>query len=290
MQKTLFALGLAGSVAAAPAPVAVFHGFGDECNFPGMYDIVQHMGTKMGTYVKCIEIGTDSFGSGSFNSIFLEMPKQGVEACNKIKADPHFQDEFSVMGLSQGGLLARYIAEECDTAKPVRNILTAGGPHMGVAKVPNCWSGLFCAMVNWVSEEFVYFKFIQDMIAPASYFRDPTALSDYMADSIFLPFINNEKSANPTYKKRLSEVQNAMFIMFGGDTVIYPRETAQFGELQSDYTTVKPVKETKLYTDDLIGLKELDERGALHFQTFPGEHLQFTMKQLDEVMIPFLSK
>jgi len=77
----------------------------------------------------------------------------------------------------------------------------------------------------------VDFKIIQENIGPAGYFRDPNGLKDYIADSIFLPYINNEKSYQATYKQRFDAVNAALFIMFSQDHVIYPPETAIFGEL-----------------------------------------------------------
>ena len=34
----------------------------------------------------------------------------------------------------------------------VRNMLTIGGPHMGVDAVPNCISGFICDIVNFVAK------------------------------------------------------------------------------------------------------------------------------------------
>jgi palmitoyl-protein thioesterase len=62
------------------------------------------------------------------------------------------------MGLSQGGLIARYVVERCDLKGGVRNIVTFGAPHMGVAASPHCFSGMFCDMVNYVLKSMVYFQ------------------------------------------------------------------------------------------------------------------------------------
>jgi hypothetical protein len=42
----------------------------------------------------------------------------------------------------------------------VRNFLSIGGPHMGVDAVPQCLSGVFCDVINWVAKKFVYESFI----------------------------------------------------------------------------------------------------------------------------------
>jgi len=127
---------LVGLVSMKATPIAVFHGFGDECNFPGMWDFTDTLSSQTGAYAACIEIGGDGIGEGSFSSVFMNMKAQGESACKTVLADPNFQDEFSVIGLSQGGLIARYIVEECPTKKPVRNFITLGGPHRGVAASP----------------------------------------------------------------------------------------------------------------------------------------------------------
>lgn len=46
-------------------PTAIFHGFGDECDFYGMQDFVEKIADQTGSYAECIEIG-----SGSLTSIF----------------------------------------------------------------------------------------------------------------------------------------------------------------------------------------------------------------------------
>lgn len=52
------------------------------------------------------------------------------------------------MGLSQGGLIARYIAERCDVKGKVRNMVTFGTPHAGVSAIPHCSSGYICDFIN----------------------------------------------------------------------------------------------------------------------------------------------
>ena len=50
--------------------------------------------------------------------------------------------------------------------------------------------------------------------------------------------------------------------MFDADTMIYPKETAWFHELQAD-GSILDVKQTKLYQEDHIGLRTLDEAGKV---------------------------
>ena len=90
---------------------------------------------------------------------------------------------------------------------------------------------------------------MQKIIGPAGYFRDPTNLNDYVAYSTFLPYLNNEKPEYyiPSSTVRFSSLNKALFVLFKADSMLYPKETAWFWELQQDYTTLKPVDETEFY-------------------------------------------
>jgi palmitoyl-protein thioesterase len=99
---------------------------------------------------------------------------------------------------------------------------------MGVAASPHCFSGIFCDMINFVVKKMIYFGLIQDYIGPAGYFRDPNHLDVYLKDSVFLPYVNNEKNATNEISSKFSSLNGAMLIMFSKDTMIYPKETAWF--------------------------------------------------------------
>jgi len=171
----------------------------------------------------------------------------------------------------------------------VRNLATLGGPNKGVAEIPNCSEGLICEVINFIAKNLVYFDKVQDFLGPAGYFRDPTDLDKYLADSVFLPLTNNEKDDKSSdIKDRFSSLNGALLVMFSEDTVVYPKESEWFWELQSDYKTVKNVNETDFYLNDYIGLKELDEAGKVTYASFAGNHLQFTDEEIDNIVVPFL--
>lgn len=132
-------------------PTAMFHGLGDACIMPGdiRFDEIIKEGT--GAYIKCIEVGLPSIGE-----IFNNFETIAQKSCNEVAANENFQGEFNVIGLSQGGLLARYIAEECEMPGKVRNLATLGAPHMGVDAVPGCFDGILCDIVNKVVKKVVY--------------------------------------------------------------------------------------------------------------------------------------
>lgn len=145
----------------------MFHGFGDACVNPGDIQIDRIMAKGTGAKVHCIEVGVPSLGE-----VFNNFETIAQKSCAKVASNPDFQGEFNVVGLSQGGLLARYIAEECEMPGKVRNLLTAGGPHMGVAAIPGCFTGVMCNVLNFFASKIVYYQWAQDIFAPAGYFRD----------------------------------------------------------------------------------------------------------------------
>lgn len=136
-------------------PTAVFHGLGDACINPGMGSFTKKIATGTGAYAKCIEVGLPSLGE-----FFNNFEHVAEVSCKKIAADENFKGEFNVVGLSQGGILARYIAESCEMPGKVRNIATLGGPHMGVDLVPQCFSGPLCYLVNAFVKKVIYLDLV----------------------------------------------------------------------------------------------------------------------------------
>jgi len=142
-------------IASAGIPTAMFHGFGDFCVQPGdiQFDHVIAEGTNSTAH--CIEVGLPAVGEVINNAEHV-----ANVSCQKVANHTDFQGDFNVIGLSQGGLLARYIVESCEMPGKVRNMVTIGGPHMGVDKIPHCLSGVVCDMVNEVARSLVYEKLV----------------------------------------------------------------------------------------------------------------------------------
>ena len=268
-------------------PTAIFHGLGDACINPGMAHFSQSIQKGTGGKVFCVEVGVPSLGE-TFNNFETIAEK----SCNHLAKKGEFHGEFNVVGLSQGGLLARYIAEECEMKGKVRNLLSIGGPNMGVDAVPNCSEGIFCKAVNYVARKLVYKDKVQNSIAPAGYFRDVKDLKTYKKDSVFLPALNNEGTHaefSAVRKQKFSDLNGAMFVMFEDDTVVYPKESAWFQTLDSDGKLLA-LNQTDFWNNDYIGLKSLHEAGKAHFVSVPGNHLQFTTQDIEETFIPFLNQ
>lgn len=98
---------MAGVAAASTAlPTAIFHGLGDACKNSGMKNFTKEIADGTGAYAACLEVG-----NGAETSILTNMHKQAEMACAKVNEDKNFAGDFNVVGLSQGGLLARSIVE-----------------------------------------------------------------------------------------------------------------------------------------------------------------------------------
>lgn len=253
-------------------PTAMFHGLGDMCINPGIGQIDRVIAKGTGGKVECIEVGLPSVGEVLNNAQHV-----AEVSCDKIAKNPIFKGEFNVIGLSQGGLFARYIVEECKMPGKVRNMVTIGGPHMGVSAVPHCFHGFICDILNNVIDHIVYMKLAQQFVVPAGYFRNTKDMEHYKKGSVFLPALNNEldnpDAAAADRKARFSALNGAMLVMFEKDTMIYPKETAWFQSLDAAGEKVLPLDQTDFYNKDYIGVKTLDDAKKITKVSWPGDHL-----------------
>lgn len=284
--KTTFAAALAIGAASA-VPTAIFHGLGDACIYPGMHSFTKDIKEQTGDYAHCIEVG-----NGSLTSIHDNFMDQAKKACDNLLKDENFAvDEINVMGLSQGALLARYIVESCPIQGKVRNWASIGGPNMGVADIPNCFGqGWICTVINGTAREFVYKNFIQNMIGPAGYFRDPWHIPQYRKGSVFLPYLNNEEADDASKadrKARFSALNGALLMMFTEDSMVYPKESEWFQQLNED-GTVQSLEESDFYLNDFIGVRALNEANKITFSSVEGDHLQFSPEDISNTIVPFL--
>ncbi|KDO61327.1 hypothetical protein CISIN_1g024701mg [Citrus sinensis] len=198
---------------------------------------------------------------------------------------------YNIVGLSQGNLIGRGVVEFCEGGPPVKNFVSLGGPHAGTASVPLCGSGIFCIIANNLIKAEVYSDYVQDHLAPSGYLKFPNDIPKYLEKCKFLPKLNNElpDKRNSTYKECFSSLQNLVLIMFKDDKVLIPKETAWFGYYPDGaFSPVLPPQKTKLYTEDWIGLKTLDDAGRVHFISVAGGHLKISKADMKKHIIPYL--
>jgi len=284
----LAALAVASTVNAASYPNVIFHGIGDSCAFAGMSQFTESIANLTGAYSRCIVIGAAD--DQSMASWFTQLDTQGLSSCEQIQSDPNLQGTINVIGLSQGGVIARYIIEKCNVTGRVSKFLSIAGPHMGVNSFPNCAEGgIMCDIVNGLARDLVYTSWIQENVAPAGYFKDMSKYADYLANCSFLPDLNNENVNNQSnwYFQQMVQLDNVMLVMFLADTVLDPPQTAWFSYFAVNGTVV-PMEQQPIYIDDWIGLKTLNNAGKLQFVALPGNHLSFTQADVENIFVPFL--
>jgi len=240
-----------------------------------------------GTYLYYVRMDEDPNSDRS--ATFLgNLTEQIAKACADIAADPILSTAPAIdaLGFSQGGQFLRAYVERCNTP-PVRSLVTFGSQHNGISSFKGCGA------TDWVCKGAMallrgntWSSFVQSRLVPAQYFRDPEDYDRYLENSNFLADINNERVLkNVSYSKNIAKLVNFAMFMFEDDTTVIPKETAWFEEVNG--TEVTPLRARKIYSEDWLGLRELDRKGGLKFRTAPGDHMQLSGKLLSETFKEF---
>merc|ERR1711939_780031 len=120
------------------------------------------------------------------------------------------------------------------------------------------------------------------MLFQADYFRDPKQVntSAYKSNSALAQWNNEGDTTTEAYKVNFGKTKRYAMIKADKDSMVYPNDGEWWGAFDTDGKTRLAMNETEWYKQDLFGLKTADEAGKIFFESTPGNHLQFTEKDL----------
>lgn len=281
-------------------PVVLWHGMGDNCCLPfsmgaikGEIEKTIQKQTNQGVFVHSIMTGGNILAD-EVEGFFGNMNDQVDTACKQLKRIPELAGGFNAVGFSQGGQLMRAYVQRCNDP-PVRQLITFGAQHMGIADIPACigTNVILCKQMAELLGKGAYLPGVRNASIQAQYFKDPMAKEDYLKHNIFLPDINNEGAhKKSSYKHKLASLELLVLIKFKYDFVVVPNDSSWFayypwGTL--DRKRILPMNQTELYEQDWIGLKTLNQQGRIVFKECPAMHMKFTLSYFrDEVLVPYL--
>lgn len=272
-----------------PHPLVIWHGLGDSAHSEGIESFMSQLKEAFpGLYIHSITQDPSSDSEDRRQGFFGHVNDQVQNACEQIAAIKELRGGFDAIGFSQGGQFLRAYVQRCNTPK-VRNLVTFGSQHMGIADLPACGpTDLLCRVAEAALLGGIYTDYAQSHLVSAQYYRnpkDPKAFASYLEKNDFIKDINNEgENTNATYAKNLASLENFVMLMFDKDTTVEPKQSSWFASYpirnetetsrKSDPNEPIPLRQSSIYLDDRIGLKKLDKRGSLVMELCHGIHMQ----------------
>jgi palmitoyl-protein thioesterase len=284
---------------AEPLPLVIWHGLGDNYAADGLADVASlAKEVNPGTYVYIIRLADDASSDRSA-TFFGNLTTQIQSVCDDLASHEVLSKApaINALGFSQGGQFLRGYIERCNDP-PVRNFVTFGSQHNGIAEFQACGiTDWLCKGAMALLHSNTWSSFVQARLVPAQYYKSVNATTgkptdEYLEYSNFLADINNErKEKNKTYKENMEKLENFAMYMFENDTVVIPKETSWWGQVNNlTEGTATPLKELPIYKEDWLGLKKLDEEKKLHFRLVENvDHMRFTDKLLTKVFEDFFA-
>ena len=140
----------------------------------------------------------------------------------------------------------------------VHNYVSFMGPQMGVSAIPNLKCGPICDGLNGLVSTINYAnpKFLNDKLAPASYWKYRFHYDQYMKHNTYLKDLNNEgPKKNQNYKKRIISLNKMILVKGSKDNTITPRQSSWFEFYDKKGQKIVPLKQSDFYKKDYLGSK-----------------------------------
>jgi len=228
----------------------------------------------------------------------------------KLVEDSAYAQGYHFLCHSQGALLCRCLVEMFNDHN-IDTLVSLAGPQHGVFSQEYLTASIpflkhFPELVN-VTLENAWKVFgqtpFQHLLSVANLWHDPTHEIEFEQQNIFLPIFNNlvNHSLSAQYKANFLKLKKAVFMIgdvsqsdpHGGeyDDAVAPWQTGVWG-FWDGKGNMLAMNETRLYRDDLIGLRTMDERKDLHVQAVKGIHHMQWMENaqlIQSLVLPWLT-
>ncbi|KAI9788049.1 MAG: hypothetical protein M1816_007261 [Peltula sp. TS41687] len=268
-----------------PLPLVIWHGLGDNYAADGLRAVADlAASTNPGTFIYNIRLASDPSADRTA-TFFGNLTDEIATVCADLATHPILSSAPAINGLgfSQGGQFLRAYVERCNDP-PMRTLVTFGSQHNGIAAFGQCGAtDWLCKAALGLLTTNTWSGFVQGRVVPAQFYRDPEPeeFRRYLEHSNFLADVNNEREVkNQTYRENLLRLRKFAMFVFSEDTTAIPKESGWFAEVNGTSGEVTPLREREMYKEDWLGLRALDERGALDFGVAEGRHMELTDRLL----------
>ncbi len=254
-------------------PIVLVHGvLSDDYGMaPTEHYIKKYMGKDV--YIKNIQLGL-----GALTSL-TNLYHQVKYLRSAIQSDPKLKDGFNFVVHSQGGLVARYYLEKCNSPQ-VLTYISWGSPQQGIFGLPGTLDDRFKWLdsMEGYAHHILYSKAIQKIVGFAGYWHDTMHYDRYIKKACFLPYINNEipHPDEALFKQNICSLKNMILVMSTKEDIVEPRISCHFGFYKKgSKEEIENLVDSQDYKEDKLGLKTLNESGRLHLRLADCTHANF---------------
>ena len=245
--------------------VRYFHGINDRCPFEEIE------GPFNGTSIRCVPFGLQIFGSPE---------KDYQTACDFLMAEEEaLKGGFTLIGVSQGTMLARAVLQWCPVGRFVRSLITIGAPANGiiVPSVPRagCLQRLLASLCDW--------SFFRSFVFPCGYVRkdltplslqDPATPPPPGGPQSFVQRLNNEREVDQQSRERVAGLDLYLNLVFQDDSLVRPACSGSYCYFSdSSHEGTVDLTHMKTFKEDSFGLRSLFEKRKFFSCRTTGDHM-----------------